>query len=616
MSPNRRDFIQTLAVGVAGSSAALARDRAGDANAEAAEAPPAAVADSIWFTDMSACRPADVFSDTLSKGHWRTIEYATSERRGKLVYAGPETGAPRLTLPLGLVGWHAIYIGLWGGFDELPFAVKLKLRGEPCFHMIQKEVSSVETVEEAFFKVADLTGQDLELAQVTLTPANSAGIAYIRCQPLTDAEVAAIQQDRRQTATRRLIAFNDGEGIFRRMPSSEEDLWEFVESLADSDYAELHWGIVGERVGHPTKVARHYGEGLEDFSRVDLRSQMESLQQLLNKGINPLASVMQYAHSIGLKFFLYQRMGAFAAFPPFDEVFGSRFYQEHPEYRCQTADGRGVMRLSMAYPEVRSYMVSILQEAAEFGIDGVNLNFKRGAPFVVYDPPLVEGFRKQYGHDPRQLDEWDKTWLEYRSGAVTQLMRELRQALDRVGARLGKRLEIAATTQPSPAECLFFGLDLQTWINEGLVDNLLPMGFSHGGPEVDLEYFLGLTRGTACRFHPFLPVGKQPRNGGYVDVGASASSIRSMALKYFDQGVDGLSVWDSHALDVRSGLGPVMRRLGHIDELRAAETESKRRERKVIRLTSLGGCDVTVRVPTDEQRLYPHGTPHHAWTGL
>ena len=74
-------------------------------------------------------------------------------------------------------------------------------------------------------------------------------------------------------------------------------------------------------------------------------------------------------------------------------------------------------------------------------------------------------------------------------------------------------MEIAATTHPSPAECLFFGVDLQTWVNEGLVDKLLPMGFSHGGPDVDPDYYLGLLRGTACKLFPFLPVGKQPRNG-------------------------------------------------------------------------------------------------------
>ena len=56
----------------------------------------------------------------------------------------------------------------------------------------------------------------------------------------------------------------------------------------------------------------------------------------------------------------------------------------------------------------------------------MNLNLKRGAPFVVYDPPIIDGFRNKYGRDPRELEEWDRTWLHYRSGVVTQLMRELR----------------------------------------------------------------------------------------------------------------------------------------------------------------------------------------------
>ena len=177
-------------------------------------------------------------------------------------------------------------------------------------------------------------------------------------------------------------------------------------------------------------------------------------------------------------------------------------------------------------------------------------------------------------------------------------------------------MEIAATTHPSPAECLFFGVDLQTWVNEGLVDKLLPMGFSHGGPDVDPDYYLGLLRGTACKLFPFLPVGKQPRNGHYIDVAPNPSVLRSTALHYYDKGVDGLAVWDSRRLDIRSDLGPITKRLGHVDELRTAAKDPGHRSRQVIHLTSIGGCDVTVRVPTDEKRLYPHGTPHHAWTGL
>lgn len=260
---------------------------------------------------------------------------------------------------------------------------------------------------------------------------------------------------------------------------------------------------------------------------------------------------------------------------------------------------------------IPGFEIAIPREAAELGVDGVNLNYKRGAPFVVYEAPLVDGFRQETGHDPRQLDEWDEAWLRYRAGAVTRFMRELRWTLDEIGSTLGKRLELSATTHPTPDECLFYGLDLATWIAEGLVDNLTPMGRSHGGKEVDLTWYSGLTHGTSCRFCPHM--------SAYRTAPPNVAALHRQALEFYEGGADGLCFWDSHGwLDCKSSIGPATRRLGHIEELRTASaSEPESCGPTLIPLTSLGGCDLTVRyIPSDYRRLYPDGTPHHAWLGL
>ena len=94
---------------------------------------------------------------------------------------------------------------------------------------------------------------------------------------------------------------------------------------------------------------------------------------------------MEYAHSIGLSFHVCQRMGAFANAPPingndgfYDELFTGPFYKDHPEWRCVDRDGRPLLRMSYAYPGVRQFGISILREAAEYGIDGVNLPVQEG----------------------------------------------------------------------------------------------------------------------------------------------------------------------------------------------------------------------------------------------
>jgi hypothetical protein len=220
--------------------------------------------------------------------------------------------------------------------------------------------------------------------------------------------------------------------------------------------------------------------------------------------------------------------------------------------------------MSYAYRGVRDFVVSMLEEAAQWGADGVNLLYKRGAPFVMYEEPLIKGFRSEYGEDPREIDEFDERWLRYRRGPLTQFMRQVRSAMDRVGKVAGKRLSVTACTFATEAENLYYGLDLPLWIDEGLVDYLAPMGLVHGCPEVDLTYYRHLVKGTTCLFYPMLPV--------HLRFKTPQECIKG-AQQYFASGADGLSLWDCNPR--QAVWGPVLRRLGHVEELDPGGEEPK-----------------------------------------
>ena len=563
-----------------------------------------------WFTRMDTCLPESAFAAASRKHCWRTIRYATEEREGRLIFAPPDAGAPEVTLPLNLRGRHAVYTGLWGGGEHEPFVTRLKLTGDDAFLHLAKHTPGVEHLEEAFAFEADLTKRDLVIAPARWTPRPSAAIAYLRCVPLSDEGTEGIDC----SFARRIISFNDGEGIFRHLPTAAADIEEFIAPLADSDYGELCWGIVGERTGYPSETGVPYGAGREVCIDPGLARQKRSLEILAEQGIHPLRAAIDAAHRLGLTFHLYQRMGAFAAMPPFDETFTARYYRDHPEHRCRLADGRSLLRLSMAYPEVRHYFISILCEGAKLGVDGIHLNYKRGAPFVMYEPPLVEGFRQTHGADPRELDEWDPAWLQYRAGAVTAFMRELRESLDAAGQSEGVHIRLSATTHPTEAECRYFGLDLAGWIREGLVEMLSPMGFSHGGKEVDLAWYAGLTAGTGCRFCPHLPCGHDVWQAAEDPVAA----LRERARRYYAGGANGLAVWDSLHYDSHATWRRVFRRLGHVDGPDDAGGENgAQRLPHLIPLTALGECDLTIgTIPFESRDIYPEGTPHHAHLGL
>ena len=554
----------------------------------------------VWFGDLTKCAPGSALSKESRQQSWRAIEYEAEEISGVLVSASP--GAPDLTLPLDLEGWHAVYIGIWGSE-----AARVKLTSDPSFRRLVPEGAGRrgQTIEEGFLKYADLTGQKLVIAADANGPFGAAqassSVAYVRCEPLAEAQVEAVRRDRQPGEHRRLIATNDGECVTNCR--SEEDIREYIEPFRDSDFWALYWGVVGEFATHPTKVGT---ERYRDFGG------NSGGTEIVRKGINALRTAMEYAHSIGLSFHLYQRMGAFGSAPPikyidgfFDDLFTGPFYKDHPEWRCVDRDGRPLLRMSYAYSGVRQFGISILREAAEYGIDGVNLQFKRGAPFVMYEPPLIEGFKEETGLDARELDEWDERWLRYRSRPMTEFVRDLRKELDQVGQGLGKSLELSAGAFPAKDENLFFGIDLETWIEEDLIDALTPMSWSHTSREVEMDYYVALTRGTKCRLQPFLNTPKNHRTPRY-----TAAEYRAEALRLYEAGAEGLVFWDEVCQE--TARGAAKRRLGHIEELRAWGRQTTHpQEPRVIELRSLGGRDLTrTAIPTNYGRIYKSTLPY------
>jgi len=291
-------------------------------------------------------------------------------------------------------------------------------------------------------------------------------------------------------------------------------------------------------------------------------------------------------------------MECFTCQPPNDFETGQRLIGKHPEWRCINRNGRPMAHMSYAYPGVRDYVVAILEEAAQWGADGVHLNYKRGAPFVMYEEPLVQGFKDEYGENPLEIDEFDERWLRYRSQALTEFMRQMRDAMDRLGETAGRRLNVTAISFATEAENIFYGLDLPLWIQEGLVDCLAPMGSVHGCPEVHLEYYANLVKGTGCEFLPFLPVRLKYNTAG--------ECIRA-AHRYYEAGADGLSLWDcAHRESV---MGPTLRRLGHVEEL---DPQAEDPEPRLIPLLVLGDVDLRDgHIPKDYRRVGKDWSLHY-----
>ena len=503
------------------------------------------------------------------------------------------TEAPEVRLPVDTTGWHAIHIGIWmtgktdTGWGRTTMgsgtvgSLKIRLSDDPCFVHFRREAPDRGTLEEMFWKVAELKGQDIVIAQQLEGFRGDASLAFVRLVPLSQREVEAWKKDVSDASHKRLIATNDAFGVFfRNRITTEAGIREQVEPYRNTDFKMLWWEIVSGMFGGWRDEGKLYADGVEDFPRPGDCYMAESLRILRSRGINPLKAAMDQAHEIGLEFHVSQRSEMFEMAPPYEEVFSTDFRRDHPEWGLRDRDGTAVTGMSYAFFEVRCYLVGLLEEATSLGADGAVIIYPRSAPFILYEDPFVAVFEEQHGVDPRTLDEADDRVLALRTEFMTEFMRELRSAMDRVGKKLGRRLAVSAIVFADESENRLAGLDLEGWIREGLLDHLSPYPYGRAKTvlEIEMEFFRRITAGTACKLYPNV----MPRH-------MPSAEYREKGKYYYDEGADGLLFWDTYQRHDASSQWETMRRMGHVEELSESRDSNGEPEPKTIPLLRLGG---------------------------
>lgn len=605
---HRRQFLQVAAslptLAVLGGSAGLSR---GESPVSPKQAP-------IYLSDLGRCQPASALSRKPRRHHWRLLDYETSEFQGVMLVAGENTAAPEITLPVSQRGWHAIYFGLrsYGG-GEGASRLLARLKSSDTFSMIshRPDPSARNWVDDYFWRIADLTGEDLVLRQFwpqsVPEDSNSVGnrcdgvwLAYVKLVPLNDGDVRVLQQDRQNRANKRLFAHHDAWSYtYSYRPTTEAEIRRELEPFWHTDFSRIYWeGGMGDRMYYATKIGLTPADDwIEDPYRSGDRLAGEAWRALKQKGIDPFRTALTYAHRIGLEFHGTYRPAGFHFPVPEDEWNTGGFYDNHPEWRGRDRHGKPTPRLSYAYAEARQAVISLLSEMALYPLEGVCLAYNRRPPLLEYEAPIVDGFKARYGEDPRNLNTRDPRWLSYRAGFLTEFMREVRVAMN-ARAREQNRtrpIEVSAIVMSSESENLYYGMDLQAWVKEGLVDTLIPYtsverllssADSWTDPR-DAEFFLRITRDSTCK----LALNLMPRQ-------LPPEEYRRRALALYRAGAEYLFFWDS---DQRNDFDPswtALRRLGHKEELEAwARAGSQKIERAGSQLRRLGDWDLSYATP-------------------
>jgi hypothetical protein len=274
---------------------------------------------------------------------------------------------------------------------------------------------------------------------------------------------------------RRIVYNNDGDDVIQAEGShdKEEELLVRGEGGLIEDFLDARTGplvgtqvdsswycscMAGQTFSHHTKLGGFYGKGIP--------------QELISKyGRDSLQIQTDYCHENGIEAFWSLRMNdAHDSHPPGTRrwTYGlARFKRDHPEFMMgepadweRYTDGprRAWTHLDFGFPEVREHIFSVIQEVCQgYDIDGVELDFLRSYPY----------FRETLDMLPVQ---------EEHISMMTDLLRKVRRLADDVSANRGRPLLLAVRTPHTVADARFIGLDLETWLDEDLLDLFIPGG--------------------------------------------------------------------------------------------------------------------------------------------
>lgn len=420
---------------------------------------------------------------------------------------------------------------------------------------------------------------DFKDGALTLQAAGDVRLTHVRFRKLTAEEYELAKHENSPAENKTVIYNNDGYSAgFIYQDWEPEKLLEQIDVYANTDVKQLDFAaLVTGVVSYPSKYADWLGDKKIyhddwEWTEVGIGYASENFRKLEESGTPLYPTLVKRGKELGISVWGSLRMSGYYGIresgSSYGHEFNGRLWKEHPEYIMKSKGGSDMTVLSLAYKAVREQRLGVLTELAEMGCDGVNLDFCRYPEVIGYDQPLIDGFRKKYGRDPRSLPDDDRQWFAYQSGVVTQLLRDLRERLAPIGKERGKPVQISVRL---PAEDYKkYGFDPETWIKEGLVDLLIVSGHPLETP-FDVRPWRKMVEGSKVSLYAniehFIYVGginelteKEKEQGLQETVPTEYTQedyIRRTAMLY-DEGADGVYIFNNFG----SKIGLSLNKLG------------------------------------------------------
>jgi len=192
--------------------------------------------------------------------------------------------------------------------------------------------------------------------------------------------------------------------------------------------------------------------------------------------------------------------------------------QHHEFWRATYRGGNWNAReLDYAHPEVRKLYMDVIAELLErYDCDGIELDFSR------------------FGHVFRPGHETENAHL------LTDFVREVRRRCNAKALVVGHKVGVCVRVPADPADAFGSGYDVQSWIDEGLIDILAPAPFfSSSWSDLPVREWKRMVRGTTIILAPGLEAGYRPYPN-FPDFTYDARQDYAAADLFYSRGADAI----------------------------------------------------------------------------
>ena len=304
-------------------------------------------------------------------------------------------------------------------------------------------------------------------------------------------------------------------------PMSLHQLRKPVDDLIGTGVDTLVYGTgMGQTFLYDTKVGNKFGENaMPHNSGLVWWRAAANLASALERGLDPFKIIVDRAHEKGIRVLGSIRINDTGAPEGSNYTIGKLKY-ENPDVMIGEEDPEKpytATALDFARADVREERLSVIEEICD-----------------------------RYGADGVEIDEYIRVFFkpsEVRQNipVLTEWMRSIRALLDDIGRRQGRELSLAIRVHPSERACLDIGMDVRTWIREGIVDWVTPFGdVTIIDPEPHFGWMAEDAREAGVGIYP--PMGRDTYDDRYHDVTIEMS--RAVAGNYREAGADGMYLAD------------------------------------------------------------------------